>query len=484
MKKLEKILESIKVLNVINDPTRSIADVQIDSRKCKASSLFIAYQGYNTDSHAFIKSAIERGASCIVLDNEKYLGEYPVQYVLVPNSQRVISRIAANYYDHPSREMTVVGVTGTNGKTTTTNLLYNLFFRLEHNCALISTIEVLYDDKVIPSKLTTPDAISLQSLFRRMSETGVTEVFMEVSSHALSQGRVADVDFDLAVFTNLTHDHLDYHKTFKDYLNSKKLLFDKLSAGRHCLVNIDDVNGKVMSQNSKAEVHTYALRKPADFKGKIVSNTLMGLQMLIGGHEVFLRMVGGFNGYNAVATYGTAILLGKEESEVLQILSTLVTAEGRLDMIKVPDVGYTAAVDYAHTPDALEKVLKTLVEAKDKQVKLITVVGCGGDRDKKKRPMMAKVAALYSDQVILTSDNPRSEVPEDIIADMVVGISEKWQDKVQVIVNREEAIAEACAVAETGDIILVAGKGHEKYQEIKGKRFPFDDKKILKAHMS
>ena len=484
MKKLEKILESIRIINEVENTSTIINGVHIDSRDCTEGSLFIAYKGTALDSHEYISSAVSNGATHIVIDDESYLDKEVANYILVNKSQHVISTIASNYYGHPSREMTVIGVTGTNGKTTTANLLYKLLFRLGHKCGLISTIEVLYNEEVIPSKLTTPDAISLHRLFRQMLDAGVTHVCMEVSSHAIDQGRVNEIDFDHAIFTNLTHDHLDYHKNFMAYLTAKKLLFDRLSNTKTALVNTDDHNGLVMVQNSSAKVFTYALKRSASYKGKILSNGLTGLQMTINQKEVFLRMVGGFNAYNALAVYGTGVILGIDEQELLTCLSTLTTAEGRLDMVSKPKVSYSAVVDYAHTPDALDNVIETLVTTKDKQVRLITVVGCGGDRDRTKRPKMGKIAAMKSDLVILTSDNPRSEEPMAIIEEMLEGIPQDFINKVKVEVNRNQAIRQACTQARPGDIILIAGKGHEKYQEIKGKRFPFDDKKIVLSHMS
>lgn len=459
-----------------------VSDIVIDSRKCKADSLFIAYQGTMQDSHEFIESAINNGASVIVLDNPEYLGLFDVTYVQVENTQQVISKIAANFYDHPSAKLKIVGVTGTNGKTTTTDLLHKLFFRLGYKSGLVSTIKVSFGSYQQSAKLTTPDAISLQRLFKDMFDDGVTHVFMEVSSHAIVQGRVDNIAFDHLVFTNLSHDHLDYHKTFKEYLQAKKIIFDRLPKGCSVLTNIDDPNGLVMVQNCEAEIETYALRRTADFKGKIISNELSGLHLSINGEEVYLRLAGEFNAYNALAVYGTAKALDCEMNEVLRELSSLLPAEGRLQIVRSERVAYTAVVDYAHTPDALEKVLKTLVKTKTVTSKLITVVGCGGDRDKLKRPIMAKVAELYSDIVLLTSDNPRTEDPNEILEDMLKGLTN--ENEVIKIVDRRQAIKTACLMASEGDVILIAGKGHENYQDINGEKFPFDDKKIVESFMT
>jgi len=482
LKKLDEILESITVLNDIQISDQDVSGVYIDSRECTPKCMFIAYKGVHQDGHDYITSAISNGAQFILLDNESYVDD-KATYILVGNARDVVSKIAANYYEHPTEFLTVVGVTGTNGKTTTTNLLNDLFFRLSFNCGLISTIEVKFGNTVTPSKLTTPDAISLQRLFREMKDAGITHVFMEASSHAIHQGRVDDVHFDHVVFTNITHDHLDYHRTFLDYIKAKKLLFDKLPASATALINVDDTNGPVMVQNSKADVHTYALRRPSNFKGKIISNEISGLHMDMAGTEVFLKIVGGFNAYNALAAYSTAIILGLDSHDVLRELSMITTAEGRFDIVRSENVGYTAVVDYAHTPDALENVLKTLVEIKKNDSRILTVVGCGGDRDKAKRPLMAKVAVRYSDVIILTSDNPRSEEPEDILDDMYSGLDNQTSKNVLRLSNRKEAIRTASMMANKGDTILIAGKGHEKYQEIKGEKVPFDDKKIIKHLM-
>ncbi len=482
MKKLDEILESINVLNDIQISDQDVTGIHIDSRECTSGSMFVAYKGVHQDGHDYITSAISNGAQYIVLDNKLHMDD-KATYILVSDARGVVSKIAANYYEHPSESMTVVGVTGTNGKTTTTNLLHDLFFRLSFNCGLISTIEVKFGDAAIPSKLTTPDAISLHRLFREMKDAGITHVFMEASSHAIHQGRVDDIHFDHVVFTNITHDHLDYHETFLEYIKAKKLLFDKLPESASALINVDDVNGTVMIQNSKAKVHTYALMRPSNYKAKIISNNMSGLHMYMAGTEVFLKLVGRFNAYNALATFGTAAILGLDTQDVLRELSMVTTAEGRFDIIKSELVGYTAVVDYAHTPDALENVLKTLVDLKVTNSRILTVVGCGGDRDKTKRPKMAKVAVRYSNILILTSDNPRSEEPEKILDDMYAGLEKDNLDGVLRISNRKEAIRTVSMMATKGDTILIAGKGHEKYQEIKGEKVPFDDKKIIQHLM-
>ncbi len=483
MKKLVDILESLVLLEGLPSEADSVSEISLDSRSCKHGSLFIAYKGNMIDSHEYIESAVSNGAQFIVLEDASYMHKHDVKYFLVKDIRKAISRIAANYYGHPSSELTVVGVTGTNGKTTTSELLYELLFRLGYKCGLISTIRVAFGETKQPSKLTTPDAISLHRLFRDMRDNGVGYVFMEVSSHAIDQGRVCDVDFDHVIFTNLTHDHLDYHGTFAEYRDTKKRLFDSLGFDKTALTNVDDSNGKYMVQNCQAEVNTYALKKPADFKAKVISNEVSGLQLNIDGHEVFLRMVGEYNGYNALAAYATCKILGLED-DVLTALSTLVPAEGRMEIVRAESVAYTVIVDYAHTPDALEKILSTLSSMKTSESRIITVVGCGGDRDKAKRPKMARVAERFSDVLLITSDNPRSEDPQDIIDEMIEGIEKEDRKKVLTIVDRKQAIQMACTMALANDIILIAGKGHEKYQDINGVKTPFDDKKVALDYMS
>jgi len=484
LKKLEDILKSVELRNELSDSNALVNGVAIDSRKVKDGYLFIAYKGVDLDGHLFIKQAILNGAKYIVLEDEKFISsESEVQYILVDEARKVVGQIAGNFYDHPSHDLIVVGVTGTNGKTTTASLLYALFSSLGFKSGLISTIENKYGDVIVPAKLTTPDAISLQALFAEMKDQNVSHVFMEVSSHALHQGRVRGIDYDLAVFTNITHDHLDYHKTFAEYIKAKQTLFDDLSKDANILINIDDRNGEVIAQHSKATKYSYALKKPAKFKGKVISNAASGLQMIIDGKEIFLRLVGHFNAYNALAAYGAGVILGVEEHELLRALSTLKSAEGRMDIVQNEKVNYKAIIDYAHTPDALEKVLKTLKDIKKEGKQLITVVGCGGNRDKTKRPKMAQIASRFSDVLLLTSDNPRDEDPVQIINEMYEGLDDKNAKTVIKITDRKEAIKMACMLAKDDDLILIAGKGHEKYQEVKGEKFPFDDKKIISAFM-
>lgn len=483
MKSLKDILHSIVVLNHNADYDGHISGIAIDSRKVKPGYMFVAYKGVHQDGHQYIDSAIKAGCTHIILEDESYINQSNVTFFLVANARKAASRIAANYYDHPSKKLKVIGVTGTNGKTTVASLVFELLTQLDVSAGLISTIDIKYNQKVVSSVLTTPDALSLQELFFDMNNAGVTHVVMEVSSHALHQDRVADVDYDLAVFTNITHDHLDYHGTFSEYIKAKQLLFDNLDSHGAALINIDDKNGEVMAQHSKADKYTYALKRPAKFKAKVIANEISGLHLELDGKEVYLRMIGEFNAYNALAVYGSAVILGYESDEVLRIMSNLRSAEGRMDFIQSNKVSYTAIVDYAHTPDALDKVLKTLSDVKNNDSKIITIIGAGGNRDKTKRPEMAKVAYENSDILILTSDNPRDENPEDILEDMMQGLDEEAQRKVMKMADRKEAIKMATMLAKQDDVILIAGKGHEKYQEIKGQKYPFDDKKIISALM-
>ena len=480
MKRLEDILKGVDVKSDYNAGL-NISGLSNDSRKVKPGYLFVAYKGNAVDGHTYIERAIINGATVIVLEDSSYMTDGNIDYILVSDARKITSRLASNFYDNAASDLTIVGVTGTNGKTTVATLLYKLLSNMGYKSGLISTVDIRIAEEVRPSKLTTPDPIDIQEIFFDMVGQGVTHVFMEVSSHALHQGRVEDIDFDCAVFTNITHDHLDYHNTFKEYIAAKKLLFDNLSQDTSAVINIDDKNGQVMVQNSKANVYTYALRRPAKFKAKILSNEVSGLHLNVNDQEVFLKLIGDFNAYNALAVYGVAVSLGLDEMEVLTELSNLQTAEGRMDLIVGTKKRCNAIVDYAHTPDALDKVLNTLKELRTDNQDIITVVGAGGDRDKTKRPKMAKIAVAYSDKVILTSDNPRTEDPEEILDDMMEGLSEEEKQNTIRISDRKEAIKMSSMIAKDGDIILIAGKGHEKYQEIMGQRFPFDDKEIISA---
>jgi UDP-N-acetylmuramoyl-L-alanyl-D-glutamate--2,6-diaminopimelate ligase len=455
-----------------------IGGITFDSRQIRQGNLFVAVTGTHTDGHHFIKNAIDSGATAIVCQSMPEEIRPDISYVRVKDSTIALGIIASNYYDNPSSQIQLVGITGTNGKTTIATLLYKLFLALGYGAGLFSTIRNMVIEEEIPATHTTPDAIQLNRLLRYIADKGCTYCFMEVSSHAIDQNRIAGLKFAGGIFTNITHDHLDYHSTFQNYLQVKKKFFDSLPSDAFSLTNLDDRNGKLVVQNTKALVRTYALKSPADFKCKVIDNRLEGLHLQIDGNELYCRLIGYFNAYNITAVYGAARLLGQESSGILKILSNLDSIEGRFEYIRSKN-NVTGIVDYAHTPDALINVLETINSIRTRNEKLITVVGAGGDRDKTKRPIMAKICGNKSDQVILTSDNPRSEDPEEIIAQMKEGIDPGDMRKFLFIVNRKEAIRTACALARPGDIILVAGKGHEKYQEIKGVRHPFDDRKIL-----
>jgi UDP-N-acetylmuramoyl-L-alanyl-D-glutamate--2,6-diaminopimelate ligase len=473
---LSEILADCIVKTTIGNLDIGISNLTADSRQANGHTLFIAIRGTQVDGHQFVNQAIEKGCKAIVVDHQI---ELPIEItqIVVSDTSEALGKMAANFYDHPSRKLLLVGVTGTNGKTTTTTLLHQLFAGLGYACGLISTVENRIGNHVIPSTHTTPDAISLNMLLNEMVDNGCSHCFMEVSSHAVHQKRIAGVDFKGAVFTNITHDHLDYHITFAEYIQAKKGFFDALENGAFALTNSDDRNGTVMLQNTAAKKYTYALKQFADFKGKVLENQFSGLALNINGKEVWTKLIGDFNAYNLLAVFGVSQLLGEDETEVLTILSNLNSVEGRFQYIKSKN-GVTAIIDYAHTPDALENVLDTILNIKSKGENLITIVGCGGDRDKDKRPKMARIAALKSDKVILTSDNPRTENPSQIIDDMLVGISSELDAKVIHIVDRFQAIKTGISLAKNDDIILVAGKGHEKYQEINGVKHPFDDMKI------
>ena len=482
MKLLKDILYRAGIEEVIGFTNVAIESICIDSRLAKKFSLFIAVKGTLVDGHKFIETAAEQGALAIVCEElpETLLPE--VNYIQVKNSRFAAGVIASNFYDDPSENLKLVGITGTNGKTTCVTLLYELFIQLGYKVGLISTVRNLVNGEEIKATHTTPDPISLNALLADMVEVGCEYCFMEVSSHALDQHRVAGINFTGAIFTNISHDHLDYHKTFDHYIKSKKMLFDNLPSTSFALVNMDDRNGDVMVQNTKAKVITYGLKSMADRKAKILENNLTGLILNIDGQEVITRLIGSFNAYNILSVYGAAIELKEEKLQILTTLSNLHSPEGRFEFIKTEN-NILGIVDYAHTPDALENVLSTIRGLRTGTEKVITLVGCGGDRDKSKRPEMARIAAEGSDKVILTSDNPRSEDPEAILADMKKGLDPVLIRKAVSITDRAEAIRTACMLVQPGDIILVAGKGHEKYQEIKGDKHAFDDMEVLSTNL-
>lgn len=463
----------------VGEGSEDIRQITFDSRNVGESDLFVAISGFTTDGHLFIDKAIEKGAKTVVCEKLPEKLKDGVQYLQVEHSNEALGIMAANFHNHPSKDLKLVGVTGTNGKTTTATLLYDLFTELGYKVGLISTIENKIGKAIIQATHTTPDSLSTNLLIREMVNAGCDYAFMEVSSHAVHQRRIAGLHFEGGIFTNITHDHLDYHKTFKAYIQAKKQFFDNLPKTAFALTNVDDRNGMVMLQNTKARKYRYALRKPADFKAKILENLLTGLHMLLDEADFYARLIGEFNAYNLLTVYATAILLGQDKMEVLTALSHLKAADGRFDYVVDSKRNIIGIVDYAHTPDALEKVLQTIHKLRVGNAQIVTVIGCGGDRDKTKRPKMAKVACDYSDQVILTSDNPRTENPETIITDMEKGIPAYATQKVISITNRKQAIKTACRLARNGDIVLVAGKGHEKYQEIDGVRYDFDDKEEL-----
>ena len=480
--KLAHLLKDIAPLKVVGDLNFEIRNLIFDSRKVQSGDIFFAIRGTQVDGHQFINKALEKGAALVICeeDPEQYETTATNAIIQVASSADAMGLMAAAFFDDPSKHLQLIGVTGTNGKTTTVTLLFDLFSALGFKCGLISTVENRIGEQLIPATHTTPDAIRLQALISDMLVSGCDYVFMEVSSHAVDQRRIAGLHFSGAVFTNMSHDHLDYHETFANYIAAKKRFFDDLPKTAFALVNTDDKRGMVMVQNTKAKVCTYSLLRMADFKGRIIENSLLGLQLEINQQEVFTRFIGDFNAYNLLAGFGTAILLGQADLETLRVISKLKAAEGRFDYVRSHDHQTVGIIDYAHTPDALDKVLQTIQKVKPPTAQVITVVGCGGDRDKAKRPEMAKIAIQWSNQVIFTSDNPRSENPDQIIKDMETGIPLEKHSMVLSITDRRQAIKTACRLAQKGDLILVAGKGHEKYQEIQGLKHPFDDKEILK----
>lgn len=478
---LQDVLYKVAIRSVAGNTSVEVNDIQIDSRKIKPGAVFIAVKGVAADGHQFIEKAIENGAVVIVYEESGLsTPDSRLTYVQVVNSGSAAAYMANNFFGRPSEKIKLVGVTGTNGKTTIATLLFKLFTRLGYKCGLLSTVENQIGLTVVPATHTTPDAISLNQLLSQMVNEGCTHVFMETSSHAIHQHRVTGLQYAGGVFSNITHDHLDYHQTFDEYIRVKKAFFDSLSSSAFAISNADDKRGTVMLQNTSAKKFYYSLKTVAEFKGKILDNSLSGLMMIVNDVEVHFRLIGEFNAYNLLAVFGTAVCLGEEKQEVLTAMSILTGAEGRFDYMVSAKDKVIAIVDYAHTPDALLNVLATIKKLKKGFEQVITVVGCGGDRDRTKRPVMAAAACEHSDKVIFTSDNPRSEDPAQIIKDMEEGLSAAAKRKYISIVDRKEAIKTAISLAKPEDIILVAGKGHEKYQEIKGVRSHFDDKEIVK----
>ena len=477
---LQDVLYKVPIRRITGSTAVEINDLQIDSRKIKHGAAFVAVRGVAANGHEFIEKAIENGAIVVVCEEIPVMENNNVLFVQVEDSAAAAGYMSHNFFGKPSEALKLVGVTGTNGKTTIATLLYKLFTRLGYTCGLISTVENRIGALTVPATHTTPDAVSLNRLLKEMQEAGCSHVFMETSSHALHQHRVTGLQYTGALFSNITHDHLDYHQTFDEYIRVKKSFFDGLSSSAFAISNADDKRGTVMLQNTAARKYFYSLRTMADFKGKILDNSLSGLMMTVNDVEVHFRLIGEFNAYNLLAVYGAAICLGEEKQEVLTALSELSGAEGRFDFLISPKERLMAIVDYAHTPDAVEKLLSTVKSMLGKNQHMLTVVGCGGDRDKTKRPLMAAVAAKLSDKVVLTSDNPRSEEPESIIREMEAGLTDESKSNCLSITARREAIRTAVMLAKTGDVICVVGKGHEKYQEIKGVKHPFDDKAVLR----
>lgn len=478
MKLLKDIIYGVRIEEIVGVSNLAIEHVAFDSRKVRKCTLFVAVKGTQADGHGFIEQAIENGAEGIVCEVMPAELKKGVTYIKVKNSSEALGVIASNYYDNPSEKLKLIGVTGTNGKTTSVTLLYDMFRLLGNKVGLISTVQNKIHTEVVEATHTTPDAIQLNELFYKMVQKGCTYCFMEVSSHAVDQKRIAGVKFSGGVFTNITRDHLDYHKTFDNYIAAKKGFFDGLSEDAFALTNVDDVHGDTMVMDTKASKYTYGVKNFADFKGKIIENRFDGLVLEINHKEVYTKLIGDFNAYNALVAYGVGVLLGQNELDVLTTLSNLNAPEGRFQHM-ASKTGITAIVDYAHTPDALENVLKTIKNIRTGNEMVITVVGCGGDRDRGKRPLMADIACQYSDQVVFTSDNPRSEDPEMIIDEMKEGVAASDFRKTLSITNRKEAIKTACSLSHKGDIILIAGKGHEKYQIIGEEVLPFDDMEIV-----
>lgn len=477
--KLGELIKPIRIIQVIGTCETEIKAVNIDSRQVEAGDLFMAMKGTQTDGHAYISTAIEKGAVAILCEVLPETLSDKITYIQVADSEDAVGKVATRFFGDPTSKLKLVGVTGTNGKTTIATLLYNTFRYFGYKTGLISTVCNYIDDEAIPTEHTTPDPITLNKLLGRMADEGCKYAFMEVSSHSIDQKRISGLTFAGGIFTNLTRDHLDYHKTVENYLKAKKKFFDDMPKNAFSLTNVDDKNGLVMTQNTKSQVHTYSLRSLSDFKGRVIESHFEGMLLDFNNKELAVQFIGRFNASNLLAVFGAAVLLGKKEEDVLVALSTLHPVAGRFDSMRSPRE-YTAIVDYAHTPDALINVLNAIHDVLDGRGHVITVVGAGGNRDKGKRPIMAKEAARYSNRVIITSDNPRFEEPQDIINDMIAGLDADDKKKTLSIVDRKEAIRTACVLAQKGDVILVAGKGHENYQEIKGVKHHFDDKEVLK----
>lgn len=480
---LRDILYKVSIEQVKGPTDIVVSKIEFDSRAVAAADAFVAIKGTLSDGHAYIEKAISLGATAIVCEQMPEVTAEGVTYIVVKNSHAALAFMAANYYGNPSESLKLVGVTGTNGKTTIATLLYQLFKNAGFKTGLLSTVKVMVDEAEHKATHTTPDSLTINKYLREMADAGCDYCFMEVSSHGIHQHRTSGLLFAGGIFTNLSHDHLDYHATFAEYRDVKKSFFDHLPKSAFALVNVDDKNGLVMLQNTVAKKLTYALKTYADYRAQILENQLSGLLLKINGEEVWVKLIGTFNAYNLLAIFATAVNLGLEEREVLRLLSELESVSGRFQFIVSPG-GITAIVDYAHTPDALENVLSTIENIRTRNEQLITVVGCGGDRDKTKRPVMAHIASSMSNRAIFTSDNPRSEVPEDILEDMEKGVEPQNYKKTVAMVDRKQAIKLACQLARPNDIILIAGKGHETYQEIKGVKYDFDDMEIVKEILS
>jgi len=478
MAELRDILYNVRITSTVGDMDVDVKGVAFDSRKAEPGFAFVAVKGTQSDGHAFIDKAIVLGATVVICEQLPESTNNSIAYVTVKDTTLALGVICGNFYGNPSKKLKLVGVTGTNGKTTVATLLYQLFTVMGKKCGLLSTVENRIADKVLPATHTTPDPIQINVLLTQMLAEGCSHAFMEVSSHACAQGRIEGLHFTGALFTNITHDHLDYHRTFESYIRAKKIFFDGLSSDAFAVVNVDDKRGMVMLQNTKAKKYTYGIKKMADYRTKIVTNSLEGLELTIDNRNVWFRLIGDFNAYNLLAVYSAAVLLGEEPEDVLLRLSSLVGAVGRFERV-MPGTKFTAIVDYAHTPDALKNVLETITNFRSGAEQVITVVGCGGNRDKTKRPLMAAIACKYSNKVIFTSDNPRDEDPKEIIREMQQGVGPADAKKTLVMVDREEAIKTACMLAKEKDIILIAGKGHETYQEVKGVKRPFDDREVV-----